>query len=319
MPRPSSLGCSNHDTQRTYRLAGGVDAIGVSPQGRAQPSVLVQPRLADALDVTSYAATVGKSGWANFVGLTLVVGLAGACMGSTESTNDLQQSATAPPLTAQEGCEAGADRVVDRLEEFLAELPDISAQDFLGLEEIDGLTSFQNDVAATIADTTNQSSTLCDLDGFQALVAERINDVERNGVLPEFLIATIRDGRELTTADLAVSPGDDVEAVLGLLDNGSTLTFAPGTYELARPLLLTRSVTIIGAGVDETIISSTSADAAIVIVGQGELIMRDVRVEHVGDAVASVILSFNRPLDVADVHLSGGIADEDGGQEIDWS
>jgi len=234
-------------------------------------------------------------------------------MGSTESTNDLQQSATAPPLTAQEGCEAGADRVVDRLEEFLAELPDISAQDFLGLEEIDGLTSFQNDVAATIADTTNQSSTLCDLDGFQALVAERINDVERNGVLPEFLIATIRDGRELTTADLAVSPGDDVEAVLGLLDNGSTLTFAPGTYELARPLLLTRSVTIIGAGVDETIISSTSADAAIVIVGQGELIMRDVRVEHVGDAVASVILSFNRPLDVADVHLSGGIADEDGG------
>ena len=68
-----------------------------------------------------------------------------------------------------------------------------------------GLASFQDDVARIISETTDQSSTLCDLDGLQGLVGERINDVERDGLLAEFLISSIRDGRELTTADLAVS------------------------------------------------------------------------------------------------------------------
>ena len=168
-------------------------------------------------------------------------------------------------------------------------------------------------MARIISETTDQSSTLCDLDGLQGLVGERINDVERDGLLAEFLISSIRDGRELTTADLAVSPGDDVESVLGLLDDGSTLTFAAGTYELQRPLLVARAITLIGENVTTTTISSSSADAAIVVVGQGDLIMRDLRVEHVGTAAASVVLSFNRPVDLRDVHLAGGLADDQGG------
>lgn len=216
-------------------------------------------------------------------------------------------------LSAEEGCAAGADRLVARLERFLAELPDIEPEEFLALEQVDGLVEFQNDVAQILADTTDQRSTLCNLDGFQELVAERLVDVEREGLLAEFLIATIRDGRELTTADVEVTPDDDVEAVLGLLDDGSTITFAAGTYELERPLLIQRSIAVVGDGVGSTMLRSQASDAAIVVVGRGRLLARDMAVEHVGDEPASVILAFDRPVDLARIRLTGGVTDPEGG------
>ena len=264
-----------------------------------------------AMMATFYAATVRTLGWDKIVGLLLSVGLIASCTGATSEPVAEPEAPVA--RTADEWCAAGADRVIDRLEVFLADLPDVSVEDFLDLDDVEGLVSFQDSVARIISETTDQSSTLCDLDGLQGLVGERINDVERDGLLAEFLISSIRDGRELTTADLAVSPGDDVESVLGLLDDGSTLTFAAGTYELQRPLLVARAITLIGENVTTTTISSSSADAAIVVVGQGDLIMRDLRVEHVGTAAASVVLSFNRPVDLRDVHLAGGLADDQGG------
>lgn len=247
--------------------------------------------------------------WRTIVSMAAVVILSPACSTPQRDT----APSPAAGQSAEEGCELGADLLIDRLEEFLGQLPDITPEEFLALDQVEGLPEFQNDIAQILAENTDQRSTLCNLDGLQDLVTERIGDVEREGVLAEFLIATIRDGRELSTADVSVAPGDDVEAVLGLLDDGSTLTFAPGDYELERPLLVQRSITFIGDGASSTTIRSSSSDAAIVVVGRGVLALRDLSVAHTGDEPASVVLAFDRPVDLRGVRLSGGVADPEGG------
>jgi parallel beta-helix repeat protein len=213
---------------------------------------------------------------------------------------------------AGEGCTVGADRIVERLEIFLDELPDQTPDEFLAQEEVEGLAAFQDDVAGIIAETTDQRSTLCNLDGLQTLIAERLTEAEPEGVLETFLLNTVLRGGELSTADVAIGPDDDIENVLGLLDDGSTVTLAPGTYDFVRPLIIQRDIALIGAGQEETTIRSSAGDAAIVVVGRGLLRTRDLTIEHTGAEQASVVVAFGRPVDVATTTLRGGVADGEG-------
>ena len=235
------------------------------------------------------------------------------CLVASCTTEREAAPSEAANQTALDGCAVGADQVIDRLEDYLASLPDISPEEFLELEEVPGLTAFQNDIAAAIAANTDQRSTLCNLDGLQALLGERLPEIERQGVLAEYLVSIIGAGRELSTADVRVAPGDDVEEVLALLDDGSSLTFAAGEYPLERPLLVQREIRFIGAGRDVTTILSSSSDAALVVVGEGELTLEAMTIKHVGSEPASVVLSFDRPVQLSGARLAGGLADDEGG------
>lgn len=213
---------------------------------------------------------------------------------------------------ADDGCAIGADRAVERLDGFLAELPEQSPAEFLDQDEVPGLAAFQEDIATIIAEATDQRSTLCNLDGFQGLIAERLTEVEPEGVLATFLVNTILRGGELETADVQVGPDDDVEAVLALLDDGSTITFDSGSYNFVRPLIVQREIAMLGQGVSQTTLSSSAADAVFVVVGRGDLTIRDMTVAHSGLEQASVIIAFGRPVDLASTTLRGGIADSEG-------
>jgi len=268
---------------------------------------------------------VGIMGTGKFFGLVLFLLLAAGCSGSdgvaaaNNSGGGLAGAATsqplgeAPPSTVEEACRSGAQQVTARLETFVGSLGDISPQDFLAQEKIKGLAGFQNDVAQIIAEIANQNSTLCDLDGLQALVDEELAQLDNQSLLSSYLVSTIRFGGTRERSDVLAGPDDDFDAILGLLDNGSSITLTAGTYAFDTSLLIQRDLTIVGDDVASTIIQSTAADAAIAVFGEGKLTLRDLTVQHVGESSSSVILAFGAPIDIEDVMVSGGRGDEDTG------
>lgn len=254
------------------------------------------------------AVATRAGAWRALFAVLVLVLIASACSTPERETAPSEAAGQA----ASDGCSVGADRIVERLGVFLDDLPDQTPDEFLGQEEVEGLAAFQDDVAGIIADTTDQRSTLCNLDGLQTLIAERLTEVEPEGVFETFIINTILRGGELSTADVRVGPDDDIEAVLGLLDDGSSITFAAGTYDFVRPLIIQRDIAVIGEGQDSTIVRSSADDAAIVVVGRGLLRTRDLAIEHTGAEQASVIVAFGRPVDLAATTLRGGVSDGEG-------
>jgi len=246
--------------------------------------------------------------WGALVALVVLSLIASACSAPERETAPSEAAGQG----AGEGCSVGADRIVERLDGFLDELPDQSPDEFLSQDQVEGLPAFQDDVAAIIAETTDQRSTLCNLDGLQTLIAERLTEVEPEGVLETFIINTVLRGGELSTEDVRVGPDDDIEAVLALLDDGSSITFAAGTYDFVRPLIIQRDIAVLGEGQDTTTVRSSAADAVIVVVGRGVLRTRDLAIEHTGAEQASVVVAFGRPVDLAATTLRGGVSDGDG-------
>jgi hypothetical protein len=115
--------------------------------------------------------------------------------------------------------------VTARLETFVGSLGDISPQDFLAQEKIKGLAGFQNDVAQIIAEIANQNSTLCDLDGLQALVDEELAQLDNQSLLSSYLVSTIRFGGTRERSDVLAGP-----------DNNNTILAAPATATAPQPL-----------------------------------------------------------------------------------
>ncbi len=263
-----------------------------------------------------YAPTVRFRDWLRLsvvvLGLLLV-----SCSSDGQTAAAADSAANSEPLEGRDAvasiCEADAQRVVDRLLAFTSDLGDVGPQEFLADGDIDGLREFQNDVGQIISESTNQNSTLCDLNGLQQFVDAKLAELDATNLITSYLVSTIRFGGNIETADIAVEPGDDLVAILALLDDGSSITFGPGTYVLDSPLLVGRDISLIGAGRETTILESTAADAAIAVFGDGALRLRDLDVSHSGDRPASVILAFGAPVDIERVNVRGARGDAEQG------
>ncbi len=252
---------------------------------------------------------MGKTGWVKFVGLALLLIVLAGCSGSaSEAVAPVDQPL---PSSVDQQCRVGARQVADRLDIFLDDFDGMTPEEFLAQEEIDGLTEFQNDVAQLISVTANQSSTLCDLNGLQVFVDEELDAVSEQGLLASYVVSTIRFGGTLEVADVELGPDDDLASVLSLLDSGSSIKLTPGVFEVDISLPVQRDIVIVGAGSGETVIESSSPDAAFAVFGDGKLTLRELTVAHVGDAPASIILAFGAPIDIERVTLTGGINDDE--------
>ena len=119
--------------------------------------------------------------------------------------------------------------------------------------------------------------------------------------------------REATASNVIVRPGDDVMATLARVGDGSTVTFAAGSYELTDTVVVDVSMEIIGAGRAETTISSSASGVALAFVGPGELVVSDLALRHTGDEPASVLLAIEGGLTLRDVEVSGGCGAEQSG------
>lgn len=139
-----------------------------------------------------------------------------------------------------------------------------------------------------------------------------LGEVEASGAAGAFVLDSVLNSQRRAVRTVSIDPDDDVLAVLNRLGPGSVLTLRAGTYDLGETMLVPVGLTIQGAGAEETVIQSSAPDAAMVVYGDGGLVMRDVTMRHVGEEAASVLLVFGRDLQLDRVTVTGGVVAADG-------
>jgi len=228
-----------------------------------------------------------------------------ACSGSDSTTS-------APATGTDSTCEVSADEIVERFDAFVEPYRDLSPEEFLGRPELDGLDDFQADVAQIVGRVTTDVGDDCSDADLEAQVEDALQSYGRDDVLNQFLVGSILQGLEVEPRDVVVTPADDLLTILPLLGPGSSITFSEGTFTLDASLLVQSELTMIGAGRNETILRSSAEAAAIAVLAEGDLVMNDMSVQHVGDLPGSVIIAFDAPVELVRVGISGAVADEDG-------
>ena len=93
---------------------------------------------------------------------------------------------------------------------------------------------------------------------------------------------------------ISVTPGggnhDNLQALVDAAPPGSTLVLGIGSYHLARPLDIRKSLHLIGAGIGQTEIVSTAQDYVIMFDGDGPFSAEGIAFRHEGELVADVLV-----------------------------
>jgi len=218
----------------------------------------------------------------------------------------------APQESATSSCQASAIEIVERFDEFLLPHRGLGPEEFLAQPSLDGLEGFQDDIASMVQQVSGDPNDDCTERDLQDQVDLALQNYAGDGLLNRYLVGTLRQGVAPETRDIMVTPDDDLLAVLPLLGPGSSVRFSEGTFELDATLLIQSQLIIVGAGREETILNSSAEAAAIAVLGEGELVMNDMTVRHVGDNPASVLIAFDAPIELVGVGISGAVADGDG-------
>jgi parallel beta-helix repeat protein len=86
-----------------------------------------------------------------------------------------------------------------------------------------------------------------------------------------------------------------------------------GVYKLAGPLEIRKPLTLTGAGMDETLILSEAGGYALRFVGAGPFTLKDLTIQHEGEAEADVVVVQGGLVDFARCRFSGAYRTVDGG------
>ena len=241
-----------------------------------------------------------RLGRSRVVAVVVALLVAAGCSGTSE-----------PQATTS--CAAAAQQVVDRFDAFLEPFSETTADEFLASSELAGLEEFQNDVAETIVRVATNPNDNCTEQGLEAEVDLALANYAGQDTLNQYLVELVRQGIQVETRDVAVSPDDDLVAILATLGPGSSVTFSEGTFTLDASILVQGDLILVGAGQDETILESTADTAVLAVLGGGSMIMNDFTIRHVGDVPASVVIAVDASLEMVNMTVSGGVVDEEGG------
>ncbi len=91
--------------------------------------------------------------------------------------------------------------------------------------------------------------------------------------------------------------------------DGDTIELAEGEYELSDELIITKSISLVGAGQDKTIIRSTARTTAIFMDTACELSLKNLTVREAGGFPANVIMVDAGTATIRQCTISGGIID----------
>ncbi|MEA2057814.1 MAG: right-handed parallel beta-helix repeat-containing protein [Actinomycetota bacterium] len=228
-----------------------------------------------------------------------------ACTG-TDSTGDSAAE------TAR--CRGLAVETIDGMQRFVDEFADVGLEDLTG-DEIPGLQDLEENVKAA---RDRAVRTECDPEQFDAMLAEETKRLEGTGPVGRRLAAALRGdvpARERAPEDLTVDPSADLAAILAEAGSGSVITLEAGGYDLSELIVVDRSLTLVGAGADRTILRSSSSSAAILVRVDGSLNISEIAIEHVGDEPASVVVVSDGDLSMLAVRVAGGIQDLESGRD----
>ena len=114
-----------------------------------------------------------------------------------------------------------------------------------------------------------------------------------------------------TPTPTPIGLSEDLSAVIANASDGDTLYLEPGTYTLAQGIVIQKTLTIIGAGRDQTkiVTSKTSAylenHALMHFDGEGTLSLKGISLVYEGSDPSSVLKVYNGHLELSDCRISG--------------
>lgn len=256
------------------------------------------------------------------VRLGILALLATACQGSGDATaGDAPASpddGAALAVDEASDCPDLAAALVDELQRYVDSFSGVTAE---GITE--AASARQDELTQTTNAIRERADELdCDTDTMAPLIRTELDRLEGGNPVQDAIAATFRSdplGRfspaDRPGATLAVSTTDELETALATAGSGSTLQLAGGSFELDRPLVVLRPVTIAGAGAGPsgTTLRSSAAGAAIVLATDGDARLTDLAVAHVGDEPASVLVVASGGYELDGVRIEGARADDTGG------
>ena len=215
--------------------------------------------------------------------------------------------------TESASCQASAQKIIDRFDEFLEPFATVSPADFLAQPELEGLEEFQNDVADVVVEVASDPNDACTERDLQSEVEQALGVYAGGGILNRYLVGAVQQELQPEPRNLTVGPGDDLNTLLPLLGPGSSVVFDEGTYTFDATIIVQSELVMVGAGAGKTIIESSAGSAALAVLPGGDLVINDLALRHVGDEPASVLVALDASMEVAGVAISGGVLDAERG------
>lgn len=115
-----------------------------------------------------------------------------------------------------------------------------------------------------------------------------------------------------------ITPDQDLTAILTTAADGDVITLGPGVFNLTQGLNLNKTLTLIGAGDDQTTITTITPYADVTTMfmysGTGTLTFKGVKIEYAGSDPAAVIYMESGNLWLEDCTLTGATLSSSGKQ-----
>lgn len=146
-------------------------------------------------------------------------------------------------------------------------------------------------------------------------VGDEAQDVTVDVRLPNYPSASntvhIKAGEQKTlTFALKQEPstGKEFFQAIANAKDGDTITLAAKEYTLSEPLVISKSLTLVGAGQGKTIISSTAGGASITLAPSCDLVLQDMTIRYTGthDRDTKLIYATAGTITVQRCTISGG-------------
>jgi parallel beta-helix repeat protein len=91
---------------------------------------------------------------------------------------------------------------------------------------------------------------------------------------------------------------------------GDTIQVPAGPFNLTQPIVVSKSLTIRGAGPDKTILASSAPDFAIKFTGECQWTLEGLSIEHLGGEPADVLVVDSGMITIRNCRFSGAVWDE---------
>lgn len=174
------------------------------------------------------------------------------------------------------------------------------------------------DYSAALADARRRlTAGHCNEGGFRQALAVGLPGLRPRGAIATAVLAQLRVSLtgQLPPQPVTrrVTPSDDLTEALAALPDRSTLDLAAGTYHLSSSLVLLRPITLRGAGETKTTLTSTAADAAVLLMTDQPVTLEQMTLRRTGSATGSVVVTGpSAQLAMHTVHASGARAEANG-------
>ena len=96
-----------------------------------------------------------------------------------------------------------------------------------------------------------------------------------------------------------------LEEAVQQIGGGGAITLGVGTYRLSQPLEINKSISLIGAGVDQTIVAATTNYYVIRFSGEGVFVLQGLTVQLEGGLKADVVQVENGEINFSDCRFTG--------------